>query len=225
MGNMRSALDYVAYELARHHVGEMDDEEEAATSFPIFRDEAAFLGFFANGKKGKIRSRLYGDVERRALQCVQPFALTDEARAVGVERSTDPQEDLLTDHAYGLNAVWNIDKHRRLPGLAWAVTGPVWWSGDGAAYQWVGRAKELTPLQDGIVLDELHGLPGSGRPQVDPQHEVDLMLTDDPSPYGSPLVARLERLHQSLAGWVIPRMFIVADGNAPPIMISFSEPT
>jgi hypothetical protein len=224
VANMRSALDYVAYELARHHVGEMDDQEEAATWFPIFRDEAAFKDFFANGRKGKIRSGLYGDVERKALQCVQPFALTDEARALGVERSMDPQDDLLTDHAYALNAVWNIDKHRRLPGLAWAVIGPVWWTGDGAAYRWDGHAEELAPLQDGTVLGELHGLPGSGRPQVDPHHEVDLMLTDDPSPYGSPLVARLERLHQLLAGWVIPRIFIVADGNAPPIMISFSEP-
>jgi hypothetical protein len=236
VANMRSALDYVAFELARHHASEMGnemgDEEEAATAFPICKDEAAFEQFFVrgkqfvvDGKKVSIRSRLYGDVERKALRCVQPFALTAEARAVGVERSTDPQEDLLTDHAYALNALWNIDKHRRLPGLAWTLGGPVWWSGDGTAYQWAGHVEELAPLQDGTVLGELHGVPGSGRPQVDLCHDIDLVLSDDPSPYGSPLVPRLERLHQSLAGWVIPRIFIVADGNPPPIMISFSVPT
>jgi hypothetical protein len=215
VANMRSALDYVAYELARHHVGHLDDQEEAATAFPICPDEAAFKRFFAHGRQGSLRSGLYGDVERRALQCVQPFALTDEARAVGVERTTTPQDDLLTDHAYVLNALWNIDKHRRLPGIAWA-TGPVWWSGDIAAYRWIEHVRELAPLQDGTVLGELHSLPGSGRPQVDPHHEIDLVLTDDPSPYSSPLVPRLERLHQSLVGWVVPRIFIVADGNPHP---------
>jgi hypothetical protein len=47
-------------------------------------------------------------------------------RAVGVEPATDPRTDLLTDHAYGLNALWNIDKHRRLPGLAWTIEELVW---------------------------------------------------------------------------------------------------
>jgi hypothetical protein len=36
--------------------------------------------------------------------------------------------------------------------------------------------------------------------------------------YPSLLVIRLEWL-QSLTGWVVPRIFIVADGNPPPMMI------
>jgi hypothetical protein len=39
----------------------------------------------------------------------------------------------------------------------------------------------------------------------------------------SPLVARMKRLHQVLTGWVIPRVFIVAEsgpGSPPPIGIS-----
>src|SRR5258708_7189036 len=70
---MRSALDHAAYELARHHVGKLNDQQEAATELPICIDEAAFQGWFAKGKKG-IRNGLYGDVERKALRCVQPFA-------------------------------------------------------------------------------------------------------------------------------------------------------
>ncbi|MGD0373311.1 MAG: hypothetical protein ABSB01_01810 [Streptosporangiaceae bacterium] len=226
VGNMRSALDYVAYELARHHAGKLTDKEEIAAEFPICLDEAAFVQFFGDRKKGGLRSGLYGDVEREALQCVQPFALTDEARALGIERSTTPQDDLLTDHAQALTVLWNIEKHRRLPELAWAL-GPVWWSLDVASpgYRWVWHVKELAPLRDDAVLGALLGPPGSGRPQVDPPFEMHLVLTDDPSPYASPLVARLERLHQSLARWVVPRMFIVAGGDPPPIMISFSEPT
>lgn len=129
VANMRAALDYIAYELARHHVGTMSDTEEAATEFPIRKDTAEFERFFTKGRKGALRARLYGDTERRALECVQPYALTDEMRSIGVEPATDAGTDLLTDDAYGLNTLWNIDKHRRLPGLAWAIKGPVWFSG------------------------------------------------------------------------------------------------
>jgi hypothetical protein len=71
--------------------GEMGDEEEAATAFPIRVDQATFERFFVAGRWGPVRSRLYGDIERKALQRVQPFALADEARAVGVQPSTDPR--------------------------------------------------------------------------------------------------------------------------------------
>lgn len=219
VANMRASLDHVAYELAYHHVGEMSDVQEAATAFPICVDESAFNRFFEQVVRGVLRRDLYGEAERNALRCVQPFALTDEARALGVERSTEPREELLTDHAYALNALWNIDKHRRLPGLAWA-TGVMSLSGNATGCQWVSHVGEAVPVQDGTVLGELHGLPGSGRPQADHHQEMGLMLTDDPSPYSSPLVQRLQQLHRSLSGWVIPRMFIVADGNPPPILIT-----
>jgi hypothetical protein len=217
---MRAALDYIAFELARHHVGTMNDSQEAATEFPICKDKATFDQFFTTGRKARVRSRLYGDAERKALQCVQPFALTDEMRAIGVEPATDPKTDLLTDHAYGLNTLWNIDKHRRLPALAWAVEGPVWFSGDGTGCRWAQYASELAPLDDGTVLGELHGPSLSGAPPLEANFTIDLVLPDDPSPYPSSLGGRLERLHQSLTGWVVPRIFIVADGNPPPMMIS-----
>ena len=203
VSNMRSALDNVAYELAHHHVGEMDAKQKVATEFPICINEVAFRRFFRQGERGRLRGGLYGDLERKALECVQPFALSEEARVHGVERSTPLEDDLLMDEIYALNVLWNIDKHRRLPELAWALRF-VFWPGDdaGPAYRWVGNVRELTPLQDDTVLGELRGLPGAGRRQMNPRPEVDLVLTDDPSPYGSPLVARLERLHQTLTGWV-----------------------
>jgi hypothetical protein len=220
IANMRAALDYIAYELARHHVGTMSDTEEAATEFPIRKDKAQFERFFTEGRKGALRARLYGDAERRALECVQPFALTDEMRSIGVEPATDPGTDLLTDDAYGLNALWNIDKHRRLPGLAWAIKGPVWFSGDVTGCRWIQHVGQLAPLHDGTVLAELHRSSASDRPVPEPNFTIDLVLTDDPSPYPSTLEGRLEQLHQSLIGWVIPRIFIVADGNPPPIAIA-----
>jgi hypothetical protein len=219
VANMRAALDYIAYELARRHAGKLDDEAERATFFPVCKDKAAFGKFFTAGKQGQLRGKLYGENERRALRCVQPFALADEMQQYGVEPSTDPQSDLLADHAYGLNTIWNVDKHRRLPGLAWAAEGPVWWPGNGIDYRWSGHVAGVTPLADGDVLGELHGPAGSGQPQTELGYQIDLVLTDDPSPYPSPLVQRLEQLHYSLEGWVLPRIFIVAEGNPPPIMI------
>ena len=220
VANMRAALDYIAYELARNHVGTMGDNEEEATAFPICKDKAAFDRFFTAGRKGSLRAKLYGDDARRALQCVQPFALTDEMRSLGVEPATDPKTDLLTDHAYGLNTLWNIDKHRRLPELAWGIEGPVWFLGDVTGCRWIQHANKLAPLHDGTVLSELHGPPASGRPLLEPQFTIDLVLTDDPSPYPSRLGERLEQLHQSLTSWVVPRIFIVANGNSPPIVIA-----
>jgi hypothetical protein len=169
-----------------------------------------------DGRWGTVRSRLYGDVEREALRCVQPFALADEARAVGVEPSTVAQDDLLMDHAYALNAVWNIDKHRRLPRVAWTLDSLVWWSKDGAAYQWIGHVEQFALLEDGTVLGELHDLSGSGRPQVDPNLTIEIVLADDPSPYKSPHVGRLESLHRSLAKWVVPRVSLLLRATLRP---------
>ena len=93
-------------------------------------DEAAFDKFFIEGRRGRARGQLYGEAERAAFRCVQPFAIGDEARALGVEWNESPQSELLTDHAYALNSLWNIDKHRRLPELAWVREGPAFWTGD-----------------------------------------------------------------------------------------------
>jgi len=66
VANMRAALDYVAYELARHHVGTMDDVEEAATWFPIFEDKAAFDRFFTSAAGGEGRAAQQAVRGRRA---------------------------------------------------------------------------------------------------------------------------------------------------------------
>ena len=46
IANMRSALDYVAYELAVRHTGTLAPRQEMATAFPICKDREAFDGFF-----------------------------------------------------------------------------------------------------------------------------------------------------------------------------------
>ena len=66
-----------------------------------------------------------------------------------------------------------------------------------------------------------HGyMTSSDRARVpEPTIELQLALADDPG-YPHDLMRVLERWHQYLVSWVLPRMFAVADGNPPPILIT-----
>ena len=226
IANMRSALDYTAYELAARHAGALTPRQENATAFPICKDRETFDRFFTEGRWGPIRTDIFGETERLALQCVQPFALGEEARSLGVEWSTPADHELLTDGAWALNTVWNIDKHRRLPELAWGRDELFWWQGAGqfSVKEWRVLVPSGSFLDDNQLILELIGTRGNGRPDVKLMQGIDLLLVDDPSPYKRALGDRLEQLHQSLSSWVLPRIFATADGNPPPIMISFRPP-
>lgn len=223
IANMRSALDYVAYELAVRHTGTLAPRQEMATAFPICKDREAFDGFFIEGRWGPVRAEIFGETERLALQCVQPFALSEEARSAGVEWSTPADQELLTDGAWALNTVWNIDKHRRLPELSWGRDDLFWWQGAGqdSVKKWRALVPSGSFLEDNQLILELGAAQGNGRPDVKLMQEINLLLVDDPSPYKRALGERLEQLHQSLSSWVLPRIFVTAEGNPPPIMISF----
>jgi hypothetical protein len=226
IANMRSALDYVAYELAVRHTGTLAPRQEMATAFPICKDREAFDGFFIQGRWGPVRAEIFGETERLALQCVQPFALGEEARSAGVEWSTPADQELLTDGAWALNTVWNIDKHRRLPELSWGRDDLFWWQGAGqdSVKKWRALVPSGSFLKDNQLILELGAAQGNGRPDVKLMQEINLLLVDDPSPYKRALGERLEQLHQSLSSWVLPRIFVTAEGNPPPIMISFRPP-
>jgi hypothetical protein len=158
-----------------------------------------------------------------ALQCVQPFALGEEVQSAGVEWSTPADQELLTDGAWALNTVRNIDKHRRLPEIAWGRDSLFWWQGAGqdSVKKWRTLVPSGSFLEDNQLILELGADQGNGRPDVKLTQEINLLLVDDPSPYKRALGECIEQLHQSLSGWVLPRIFITADGNPPPIMISF----
>jgi hypothetical protein len=226
VANMRSALDYAAYELAVRHAGTLTPRQEMATAFPICRDGEAFDGFFSKGRWGPVRAEIYGETERLALRCVQPFALGEEARSLGVEWLVPAEYELLTDGGWALNTVWNIDKHRRLPELAWGRDELFYWQGADqlAIKEWRVLVPPRSSLVDNQLILELSGTKGNGRPDVELTQEIDLILADDPSPHKAALTDRLEQLYQSLSGWVLPRIFSTAEGNLPPIMISFRPP-
>jgi hypothetical protein len=215
--NMRSCLDSVAFELARRHLDDhMSEEQEEASQFPISPDATKFEAFFNH----RVRRDMYGDVERAAFRCVQPFAFHEEALAHGVDMQTLPEYELLLDELHRLRTLSNLDKHRRLPLLAWYVDFLYW---DDPSYSWRYAEPRTTELEDQSLIGCLTGS-GGGPATAEATFDLRLSLTDDPAfrpefIVRSDLVSVLERWHSYLSNWVLPRIFIVADGNPPPIII------
>jgi hypothetical protein len=145
------------------------------------------------------------------LRCVQPFALQEEAAGYGLTVG----HDLTDDGAVALNALWNLDKHRRLPRLCWGIVFPVWWShpDPSVQYLWTSSLDEGESLSDGMAIGKFRSLQDRGRSTTDPTIEFEIHL-DDCRPYGpSSLTRTLHWLHRSICGWAIPRMFIT--GSRP----------
>ncbi|MCA1680054.1 MAG: hypothetical protein LC777_14455 [Actinobacteria bacterium] len=96
MFNLRASLDYLAYELhVRRFRGAVPRGVEFTTQFPIYQDPGAFS---RNGKRIKHLSQR----DRTALKHLQPYVARRDKWA-HVRRD-------LAD----LNALHNVDKHRKL---------------------------------------------------------------------------------------------------------------
>jgi hypothetical protein len=215
--NIRSALDSVAYGLAERHLGALSGKQEQATSFPIHEDEAAFRKWSRSKSSGITVVDLYGEQGIVALESVQPFSLGVEAERHGVDRGRARSDDLKSDAGYRLNELWKIDKHRRLPRLAWFYKGMGCFGESGACRQVLpNRSREL----DGQLLARHRLSPAEGARAVSHAWDVDLMLADDPFPFPVRLIAALDRWRSSVGGWMIPRVFTTAmTGGPPPILI------
>jgi hypothetical protein len=226
--NLRSALDTAAYFLAVRHVRrtlqrDLTEDEESLTEFPIKKTGQAFDRWLKDKKRLAQREQLFGSQEAKAMRCVQPFSLSEEVGLTdGGEDDQQAEMDLLTDESYALNTVWNIDIHRRLPRLSWHRE-PTHWSDQNAVWnsQPYRRQDHLT---DGQILGTFRRKEGPGRPEEDPVIRFVVHLADDPYHRAAGLVRSLERFHQNITGWVLPRMFAVADGHEPPMLISFGPP-
>lgn len=210
--NMRSCLDSIAYELAHRFVGaSMTDKQQTASYFPICETGADFDAFFADHRT---RRDMYGPQERAALRCVQPFSLREEAAELHIDRSTTTQYDYVTNELYRLHQLSNLDKHRRLPLLAWYLDFLYW---DDIHCSWRYALPQHAALQDNALIGYLASS-RANQPTANVTFDFRLTLSDDPG-FRQDLIGTLTRWQTYLAGWVIPRIFIVADGNPPPILI------
>ena len=215
--NLRSSLDSMAYELARRHLGDqMTERQQSATRFPICKDKADFDKFLNDGR----RRDLWGEREQNTLRCVQPFALREEAGHFGVAFATPPEEEFRIHALARLSHLNNLDKHRRLPLLAWSAE-IIYMTGDTNECMWVRASPVRSMLRDGDMVGEATYPPDRSSPSV--AAEIKLALAEDFG-YTQGLVSSLKNWHGYLTGWVLPRMFAVADGNPPPMMIVNRQP-
>lgn len=209
--NLRTALDAVAYELGRGHVaGTLTEKQEQATEFPLCKDQQDFDKWC----EARGRADLYGDAERNALRCVQPFAIDDEARVLGIDVPIDPATTLRTDGLYRLHRISVIDKHRRLP-IVSLVPDLTYWPGpeNGDTYQW--QPLRATAYEDGTDLGVFTNATGTTPPLVGAVIDMRLNFSDDPG-YGQSITVSLDGWLRTISGWVLPRMMVTAEGDKPP---------
>jgi hypothetical protein len=211
--NLRSCLDSVAFELAqRSSGGAMSPKQEKAIYFPICEDSDAFEDFLGH----KHRAGVFGEHEVKALRCAQPFALREEFAKHGVSLPTTEAEEYKINELARLERLNNLDKHRYLPMLGWHFS-IAYGIKDGPIPNRC-RLQRLVAFSDGDVIGQAMWSGPGPDPVGNLKIEMDLTLAEDPG-YATGLMDALNGWHQYVAGWIVPRIFIVADGNQPPIMI------
>jgi hypothetical protein len=211
--NMRSCLDSVAYELAARQVGDLTEKQQLAAEFPIRATRTEFDSFF---REWKVRQDMYGPRERDAMRCVQPFAIAEEAAECGVEWAATPAEEYKINELARLSKLSNIDKHRRLTLVAWYVD-LVYWTGPRPT-SWRPARYPEAGFEDGSLLGH-QVCEDEGNSTSRPTFDMRLTITDDPG-YRQDLASALERWQTYLEGWVLPRIFAVAEGGKAPIVIA-----
>jgi hypothetical protein len=202
--NIRSALDTVAYELARRHCPDVDTDErlQRLSEFPFVLKETDLAEWFRR------RARIYGPAEERALRAVSPGWMwdglgdPDKASEIMGTRENDVQNDRL----WRMNQLCNIDKHRRLHVVALWPDIIYWTSNDAEDYGWIPGSP---PYVDGTVVGILVAKPGRTGPAPNIVADLELRLQDEDIMYGSAIAEGLDGMRQHLLTWVLPQLFQV----------------
>ncbi len=127
----------------------MTARQQETTQFPIKRTREAFDGFVNHER----RRDLWGQRERNALMCVQPFTLNEEAAEHGVSFGTSAEEEYRIHALARLSHLNNLDKHRRLPLLAWSAD-VVTMTGETNECTWTWLCPPHAVLRDGDLIGE-----------------------------------------------------------------------
>jgi hypothetical protein len=218
--NLRSALDGLAYEIARRGLDRpMTPEEEQACAFPVRESPERFDQFFDQASRNartEVRCALYGGQARAAFRSVQPFRIHEDAIRLGVQVTGTYEEEYRWSELHRLTHLSNLDKHRRLAVVAW-WPGLVYWMSNGPSDRhWLRGDGTFT---DGSVLGYVVGRDADVGDQV--FHEFNLVLADDPvhdadDPTSNTpdVVAMLDGWHRHVTGWVFPRVFQTGSRDA-----------
>jgi hypothetical protein len=216
--NLRSALDSLAYEIARRGLDRpMPPREERACVFPVTATPERFDQFFDGASKRErtqIRSALYGSQARAAFRSVQPLRIHEEAILHGVQFPDTYEQEYRWSELYRLTQLSNLDKHRRLTPMAWWPDLVYWMSDGPSKRRWFGGDGTFT---DGSILGYMVGQDADVGDEV--FHDFNLVLADDPAhdpsdPTGNTpdVVEMLNRWYRYITGWVFGRVFGMLSG-------------
>jgi hypothetical protein len=181
--NLRSALDSLAYGLAVQPEGKtLTRKEERVTTFPWVASSSEYEDFFGTDVStrkrddaSRLRRRIYSPQARAAMRIVQPFYWAEQSHASETERQRRSGDDFEYSPIRRLSHLNNIDKHRRLPVVSVGWPGMIYWGSDE-----VDNTRFLWghwPPADNTILFYLVGSSAAKRKL---QHELRLVLTDDP---------------------------------------------
>jgi hypothetical protein len=221
--NLRSALDSVAYEIARRSLGRpIRTKEERACVFPVTETPERFEQFFNEASKhepARIRAALYGVQARAAFRSVQPFRIHEEAILHGVQVTDTDEQEYRWSELYWLTQLSNLDKHRRLTLMAWWPDLVYWMSNGPSKRLWLRGGGTST---NGSVLGYMVGQDADFGDEV--FHDFNLILTDDPAHDASDptsntpdVVEMLNQWHQHITGWVFCRVFGMMSNDGSPM--------
>ncbi len=194
--NMSSALDSLAFAIARRTHGQRLDEDERlqkATEFPVrySRDEISTWA----AERGRIALYSAGDLD--ALWCGQTYYWTATAwteHRIGHEPgSMEAARQRDADPLTRLRHLHNIDKHRRLHVALLGPDLPHWFTSDGTTQ----RRVAMTGLwQDGQIVAEVYD-PPSDAGDSEMTWDLRLKLAEQAEPVL--LVSQLEHLQGAVA--------------------------
>lgn len=207
LSNLRSALDNAAYGMcAASNNGTVPVGKENLPSFPIAKNAADFVQRFTGRFVG-----LWSDRAQKAFREVQPFRIIEMAEEVGVQWNTSYEDNFAWSDLHRLNALWNVDKHRRLAIARWWPD--LFWWGTNAKESKRTAYRGDGSLADGSILLYIDGRDDD---QADDEItcEFKLILTDDPAHIlqkgATPdLVELLEQWHSHVAGTVFRQLFTI----------------
>ena len=194
--NLRAALENLAFEVARQDQGgTLSPKQEWASTFPIRKSPEDFDRFIAAKARKTLR---YTSLAQKAFRSVQPFVILEGAQRLGISLDETYEEAFRWNVLHRLDAVWNIDKHRRLTFFGRPRLWPdmIWWTSNGPSN------RRALP-GDGTLADNsiLLYIEGSDEGQgSELNYEFNLVLTDDPA-YASDGTGATEDVVSLLTSW------------------------
>jgi hypothetical protein len=192
--NMRSALDAIAYALARrNYAGLWTDDHERAAAFPILATPTEFDSFFGH----RWRRDVFDERDQMAMRSVQSFYHREQTD----RGSTESYERLFQfSQLNRLRIISNIDKHRRLPLTAWALD-IVYWGNDSEG----PSGRQMRPPNPGDPEDTIgYFYEPPGTTAHEPHWEFVLELEGE---MRGDFIGTLEEWHQWISTWAIPQVF------------------